>query len=158
VIDVALVAAGFVIRAVAGAAATDVVVSKWFLIVASFGSLFMVSGKRWVELTGEGEVAAQRAVLADYPPQFLVHLRAVSSAVTLVAYTLFAFDRAAGMDSRIPWFELSIPPFVLAVFRYGLRLEQGEGGAPEELVLADRTLQVLAVIWAVVFMIGVYAT
>jgi decaprenyl-phosphate phosphoribosyltransferase len=157
VLDVAAVAAGFVVRALAGAAATHVEASKWFLIVASFGSLFMVSGKRWVEQSSDTGASGQREVLADYPPEFLVYLRSMSSSVTLVAYTLFAFDRASLASSSVPWFELSIVPFVLAVLRYALRLEQGEGGAPEDLVLSDRTLQVLGLIWLALFLTGVYA-
>lgn len=156
VVDLAAVAAGFVIRTLAGAAATGVEVSDWFLIVASFGSLFMVAGKRSAELDGEGG-SSTRAVLSQYPPQFLTYVRSLSSAVAVTAYCLWAFEEA-GLGGEFPWFELSIVPFVLAILRYGLRLDQGEGGAPEEVVLGDRTLQVLAVVWAVTFGIGVYAT
>ena len=156
VVDIAAVAAGFVIRTLAGAAATSVEVSDWFLIVASFGSLFMVAGKRSAELDGEGG-AVTRAVLSQYPPQFLVYVRSLSSAVAVTAYCLWAFEEADAVEA-FPWFELSIVPFVLAILRYGLRLDQGEGGAPEEVVLGDRALQVLAVIWAITFGLGVYVT
>ncbi len=155
VVDLAAVAAGFVIRAVAGAAATDVEVSDWFLIVACFGSLFMVAGKRSAELAESVGSVSTRAVLGEYSASFLAHVRTVSSGVTTVAYVLWAFERAEG-GGDFPWYELSILPFVLALLRYALRLDRGAGGAPEEVVLGDRTLQVLGLVWAVTFGIGVY--
>jgi decaprenyl-phosphate phosphoribosyltransferase len=155
VVDIATVAAGFVIRALAGAAATGVDVSDWFLVVASFGSLFMVAGKRSAELADGGDVVGQRAVLSQYSPQFLIYVRSVASGVTLLAYTLFALERAEAGGAFV-WFELSIVPFVLAILRYALRLDQGDGGAPEDIVLGDRILQVLGLVWLVTFAIGVY--
>jgi len=156
VIDVAAVAAGFVIRAVAGAAATHVPVSNWFLIVASAGSFFMVTGKRSAEMSLVGiDGVGHREVLSQYSVNFLVYLRSMSSAVTLFAYTLFAFEKAEQVDA-FAWFELSIVPFTLAVLRYALRLDRGDGGAPEDVVLGDRTLQVLGGLWAVLFLLGVY--
>src|SRR3954466_13011207 len=79
VVDIVAVASGFVLRAVAGAAATGVPISDWFLIVASFGSLFMVAGKRHAERVEIGEDAATvRATLGEYSDSFLAYLRAVS--------------------------------------------------------------------------------
>ena len=156
VVDIAVVATGFVVRALAGAAATGVRVSDWFIIVASFGSLFMVAGKRSAELAGDQAVQT-RAVLASYSPQFLTYVRSVASGVAVLAYCLWAFEKAHLAGDGFPWFQLSIIPFVLAILRYALRLDQGDGGAPEDVVLGDRTLQVLGLLWAVVFGIGVYA-
>ncbi len=157
VLDIATVAAGFVIRALAGAAATGVAVSDWFLVVASFGSLFMVAGKRSAELADGGDVVGQRAVLGQYSPQFLIYVRSVASGVTLLAYTLFALERAEAGGPFV-WFELSILPFVLAILRYALRLDQGDGGAPEDVVLGDRILQVLGLVWLITFALGVYTS
>ena len=156
VVDLAAVAAGFVIRAIAGAVATDVEVSDWFLIVASFGSLFMVAGKRSAELAEAGEVGSSRRVLRMYSTAYLTYIRSVASGVTLLAYTLLAFEKADLSASSIPWYELSIVPFGLAILRYALRLDQGAGGAPEDVVLRDRTLQVLGACWAVLAALGVY--
>jgi decaprenyl-phosphate phosphoribosyltransferase len=155
VVDLAAVAAGFVIRAVAGAAATDVEVSDWFLIVACFGSLFMVAGKRSAELAESVGSVDTRAVLGEYSASFLVQVRTLACGVTTVAYVLWAFERARG-GGGFPWYELSILPFVLALLRYALRLDRGAGGAPEEVVLGDRTLQVIGLVWVVTFGIGVY--
>src|SRR5207248_8682528 len=60
--------------------------------------------------------------------------------------------------SSIPWFQLSIVPFALGVFRYALRLDRGEGGAPEDIILGDRTLQVLGVMFVLLFALGTYTT
>ena len=159
VVDLVAVAAGFVLRAVGGAAATEVPISDWFFIVTSFGALFMISGKRAAEAKEMGEGATDfRAVLAAYSPTYTAYLRAVSSGAVLVAYCLWAFEKAeaAGGSPTIPWYQLSILPFVMAVLRYALVLDQGRGSAPEEIVLGDRPLQLIGLAWVIVFTIGVY--
>jgi decaprenyl-phosphate phosphoribosyltransferase len=157
VVDLVAVASGFVLRAIGGAAATDVPISNWFFIVASFGSLFMVAGKRGAEAVDTGEDAvAIRPVLAAYGPSFTAYLRSVCSSAVLVSYCLWAFEKADESTSSVPWYQLSILPFVIAIFRYALVLVQGRGAAPEDVVLSDRILQVVGLVWVVVFGIGVY--
>jgi decaprenyl-phosphate phosphoribosyltransferase len=159
VVDLVAVAAGFVLRAVAGAAATEVPISDWFFIVTSFGALFMISGKRAAEAKEMGEDASDfRSVLGAYSASYTAYLRAVTSGAVLVAYCLWAFEKAeAAVNSpAIPWYQLSILPFVMAVLRYALVLDQGRGSAPEEIVLGDRALQLIGLAWAIVFAIGVY--
>jgi decaprenyl-phosphate phosphoribosyltransferase len=158
VVDLVAVAAGFVLRAVGGAAATEIPISNWFFIVTSFGALFMITGKRAAEAKEMGDGATEfRPVLAVYTPSYTAYLRAVSSGAVLVAYCLWAFEKAEVATASIPWYQLSILPFVMAVLRYALVLEQGRGSAPEEIILGDRPLQLIALAWAVVFTIGVYA-
>jgi decaprenyl-phosphate phosphoribosyltransferase len=157
VVDMVAVAAGFVLRAVAGAAATGVPISDWFFIVTSFGSLFMVSGKRGAEAQEMGDGASGfRAVLGAYTPSYTAYVRSVTSGAVLVAYCLWSFEKANESAADIPWYQLSILPFVMAVLRYALVLDQGRGSAPEEIILGDRALQVIGVVWAVIFAIGVY--
>ncbi|MBN2623898.1 MAG: decaprenyl-phosphate phosphoribosyltransferase [Acidimicrobiales bacterium] len=159
VVDLVAVAAGFVLRAVAGAAATEVPISDWFFIVTSFGALFMISGKRGAEADEMGEDATEfRSVLAAYSASYTAYLRAVTSGAVLVAYCLWAFEKAddVATSTTFPWYQLSILPFVMAVLRYALVLDQGRGSAPEEIVLGDRALQLIGVAWAIVFAIGVY--
>ena len=152
VVDLVVIAAGFVLRAIGGAAATSVPVSNWFFIVTSFGSLFVVAGKRSGETTDlAGQVGQVRVTLAAYPAGFLRQVRALSSAVMLVAYCLWAFEQAAVVDLRIPLYELSIVPFTMAALRYEMLLEAGGGAAPEELFFRDRGLQLAMVAWAVTF-------
>ena len=159
VVDVVGVAAGFVLRAIGGATAVDVPISNWFFIVASFGSLFMVVGKRRAEAAELGDDAAlMRATLGTYSERYLVQLQTLCSAVVLVGYCLWAFEKADLSGATEPWFQLSIVPFGVALLRYSLLVESGHGGAPEDVVFGDRTLQVLGLLWAVVFAVGVYTT
>jgi decaprenyl-phosphate phosphoribosyltransferase len=156
VIDLGVVAAGFVIRAIAGGVATGVEISDWFLIVAGGASLFMVTGKRYAEQIEMGDASgAHRATLTAYTRGYLSYVRAVASGVTITAYCLWAFESATTSGSQT-WFEISIVPFVLAILRYAHVVEQGRGGAPEDVVLSDRVLQVLGLLWAASFAIGVY--
>ena len=158
VLDVVGVAAGFVLRAIAGAAAIDVPVSNWFFIVACFGSLLMVVGKRRAETEELGEGAAEfRPTLGAYPAEYLAQLQTVSTSVVLVGYCLWAFEKAAESGASVPWFQLSIVPFAVAILRYVLLLDTGHGGAPEDVVLDDRPLQVAGVVWVALFVVGVYA-
>ena len=158
VVDLVAVAAGFVLRAVAGAAATEVPISDWFFIVTSFGALFMISGKRAAEAAEMGDDATDfRSVLGAYSPSYTAYLRAVTSGAVLVAYCLWAFEKAdTVVDPTVPWYQLSILPFVMAVLRYALVLDQGRGSAPEDIILSDRPLQLIGVAWAIVFAVGVY--
>lgn len=159
VVDVVSVAAGFVLRAVAGGAAADVPISNWFFIVASFGSLFMVVGKRRAEAVELGEEAATtRATLGTYSSEFLEQLQTVSMSVVLIGYCLWAFEKADLADLTVPWFQLSIVPFALAILRYALLVDTGHGGAPEDVVVGDRALQVMGAAWIALFAVGVYAT
>ena len=161
ILDVVALASGFVLRAVAGAVAADVPngISNWFFIVTSFGSLFMAVGKRSSEVTSMGDDAgSHRKVLDGYSPGFLAYLRSVSSGVVLVAYCLWAFERADLTGLSVPWYQMSIIPFTTAVLRYAQLLDAGEGGAPEELVMRDHMLLAAAAAWAVLFGIGVLAT
>jgi decaprenyl-phosphate phosphoribosyltransferase len=156
VIDLAAVAAGFVLRAIAGGVATNVALSDWFLIVAGAGSLFVVTGKRHAEQIELGSDSFEhRRTLGEYSTAFLGYVRAVSSGVMITAYCLWAFENAKHTGDET-WFRLSIVPFVIAVLRYALVIDQGGGGAPEEVVLSDRTLQIIGVIWLLIFALGVH--
>ena len=154
-VEMFIVAAGFLLRAIAGGAATGIPLSQWFLIVASFGSLFLVVGKRYADVTEFGVGAAShRKALSAYPIGFLRQVRDVCVAVTLLAYCLFAFERAIGISGP-PWYQLSIAPVALGLLQYSLLLEQGHGGAPEEVLLHNRQLQIYGLLWAILFGLGV---
>ena len=157
VVDLAAVAAGFVIRAVAGAAATDVEVSDWFLIVACFGSLFMVAGKRYAEMMlAERTGAKIRRSLENYTASYLRFVWALSATVLITTYCLWAFDIGEEQHNHT-WSVISIVPFVIAVLRYAVDVDSGNGGEPEEIALGDRVLQVLALLWVGTLTLAVYA-
>ena len=73
--------------------------------------------------------------------------------MTLAAYVLWAFENAA--EGGAIWFELSIIPFVLSLYRYGMAVDAGLGEAPEEILLKDRLLAAFALTWAALFAVGV---
>ena len=99
---------------------------------------------------------AHRATLEEYSLGFLSYVRSVSSGVAIAAYCLWAFEKAKLAGDPV-LFQLSIIPFVMAILRYALLLDAGRGGAPEEIVIGDRTLQVLGLVWVALFAAGVYA-
>lgn len=160
VVELAAVAAGFVLRAIAGGAATHVPLTSWFLVVTSFGALFMVVGKRTAEYTHLGEDRVwHRPVLDQYTTSFLKSALTMSATVTVTAYCLWAFDRGGLADHsghHFVWIELTVAPVVIGVLYVLWLLDAGKGGAPEELALRDHLLQALGVAWAVLLAIGLY--
>jgi decaprenyl-phosphate phosphoribosyltransferase len=159
--DLAAVAAGFVLRAIAGGVAARVPVSEWFLIVATFGSLLMVTGKRVAEHAelGDGR-GAHRATLDAYSSTFLRTALAISASGAIVGYTLWAFSLQTALSHHADpiWYQLSIVPMIIALLRYTFLVEGGHGARPEELVLRDRSLQVLGLTWVLLFSLGVYVS
>jgi decaprenyl-phosphate phosphoribosyltransferase len=153
-LDLAAVAGGFLLRAVAGGVATDVPLSMWFLMVAGFGSLFLAAGKRHAEYVQLGEARTNyRRSLGDYSEPYLRYIQYSASTVVIAAYSLWAFEGAAGGSL---WSGLSIIPFVLGIFRYALLLEKGFGETPEDVVLTDPSLLVLGLGWVLLVVTGVY--
>jgi decaprenyl-phosphate phosphoribosyltransferase len=159
VYDLAAVAAGFVLRAVAGGVAAGVPVSEWFLIVATFGSLMMVTGKRVAEHAelGEGRGAHRRSLDA-YSVTFLNTVLGISAGAAILGYCLWAFSlqTATAHHGDPVWYQLSIVPMIVALLRYAFLVEGGHGAKPEELVLRDRSLQALGAVWVVCFALAVY--
>jgi decaprenyl-phosphate phosphoribosyltransferase len=161
VIEMGSVAAGFFLRAIAGGVAAHIFISTWFFVVVSFGALFLVVGKRLAERHELGDTAVvHRAVLAEYSDSYLSSALTMVSAVLAAGYCLWAFDTTVdGLsthDHNIVAIRLTVVPVVLVIL-YVLRvLESGGGGAPEDLAYEDRTVQVLAVVWIVLILIGVY--
>ncbi len=157
VFDLVAVAGGFVLRALGGGFATGVDMSKWFLLFTMFGSLFVVAGKRYAELRQLGDQATStRATMDIYSLDYLRLVVTVALAATVVSYCVWAFDTGQLHGGPLPFYELSVVPMLVALLRYALVLETGRGGAPEEVFLEDRPLQLMGLAWAVVFALGVY--
>lgn len=154
VMDIAVVASGFLLRAIGGAAAADLSPSQWFLLVTAFGSLFMVAGKRYAEMAVAGvDAATIRRSLTDYSTSYLRFVWTLSATATALAYSLWAFEISEGATS---WATLSIAPFLLALLRYAVDVDGGEAGAPEDIVSGDRVLQVLGLLWLAFLCLAVY--
>jgi decaprenyl-phosphate phosphoribosyltransferase len=162
VIELACVSAGFVLRAVAGGAAVHVPISPWFVIVTSSSALFVLTGKRSAEFATLGDArASHREVLGAYTDGFLRFTRMIAASLAIISFCLWAFQRSALVDgghggADNVFFRLAILPFVLGILSVELAVESGSGGAPEEFVLKNRTIQVLAILCITCVTIGVY--
>jgi len=149
VLDLAVVSSGFVLRVMAGGVATAIPISGTLLLVASFGSLFMVAGKRFSEIRALGTGGATRQSLQVYSESYLRFVWSLAAAVTVVTYVQWSFAHAGGRPGDISWGVISVAPLVLGMLRYAVDIDRGTAGTPEDLVLGDRVLQVLALAWLV---------
>ncbi len=154
ILDVMLVAAGFVIRAVAGALAIPVPVSDWFVLCSLFLALFLALSKRRAELLRAGEAARlARPVLADYTPAALAAFTATSMAAALITYALYVH----AVLEKYPWLALTLPFVMFGLFRYQLLAEtRGLGEKPEDVVFEDRPFQLCLAGFAVVALAALY--
>ncbi|MBP3088519.1 decaprenyl-phosphate phosphoribosyltransferase [Corynebacterium sp. sy017] len=159
VIDIALVSSGFMLRAMGGGVAAGIDLSQWFLLVAAFGSLFMASGKRYAEiLLAEKSGAKIRKALEGYTPTYLRFVWTLSATAVVMSYSLWGFEMAAHSDNSAAsvWYQVSMVPFTVAILRYAADVDRGNGGAPDELALSDRPLQILALAWVACIATAVY--
>ncbi len=157
VIDLCIVASGFLLRAIAGGVAANTPPSQWFLLVTAFGSLFMVAGKRYAEIRLFERTGAEiRASLRKYSATYLRFVWATSVAIVITTYSLWAFDDLRVASHHSVWSTISIVPFVIALLRYAGDVDSGDGGAPDEIVLRDRILQLLGLCWALTVAFAFY--
>jgi decaprenyl-phosphate phosphoribosyltransferase len=156
VLDISIVAAGFLMRAVAGGVAADIPLSQWFLLVSGFGSLFIVAGKRYSELHTLGSEAGTRRSLVRYTDTYLRFVWSTAAGATVISYSLWAFEQAP--DSGIPWHTISIAPFLMVLLRYAVDVDAGTASEPEDIVFRDRILQLIGVVWLVTVCLGVLAS
>lgn len=156
-LDIILLASLYVIRVAAGVALIDVVrFSPWIYIFTTFLALLMGTGKRRAELS---EIAdgpnAQRRVLDGYTLSFLDQLITLASGMTIITYSLYTFSAPNLPENHAMM--LTIPFIIYSIFRYQYLLQvKGTGSAPEELVLADRPLQLAIVFWGVAVLVVFY--
>ena len=152
VLDLAAVAVGFLLRAIAGGLAASLPLSDFFLMVAGFGSLFMVAGKRYSEMRTLGSEAGTRRSLVRYTDTYLRFVWSIAATSTALAYCLWAFEQVNG---SVPWQSLSIVPFVLGLLRYAVDIDAGKAAEPEDIILGDRGLQAIGLVWLVLVCLGV---
>ena len=148
IVDVFAIAAGFVLRAVAGAVAVDVSISPWLLICTMLLALLVGFGKRRHELVALDQAGRHRRNLDAYSVPMLDQFVAVTAAGTLIAYGIYTFDSESAQNNRSMM--LTIPIVAYGVFRYIYLLYRGgQGGAPETLLLTDRPLLASVALWSV---------
>src|ERR1700742_995991 len=146
VMDICIVSSAYLLRAIAGGAATKIPLSQWFLLFVAFGSLFMVAGKRYAELqVAERTGAKIRKALESYTSTYLRFVWTLSATAVVVCYGLWAFERDHHRSGS--WFAVSMVPFTIAILRYAVDVDGGLAGEPEDIALRDRVLQLLALAW-----------
>lgn len=159
VVDLVVVTTGFLMRAMAGGIALEITLSRWFLITSGFCALFVVAAKRSSELAlmaeRDGDLAATRALLGSYTAGYLRFVWQLAAGVAVLAYCLWAMETGARPAGWLPWRQLSMVPFTLSILRYAVFADSGTAGAPEDVVLRDRPLTVIAAAWAALYVLAV---
>ena len=158
IVDVLTVATGFVLRAVAGAAAVDVDISGWLIICTILVALFLALGKRRHEYRSlKGAAAAHRPILAEYSEGFLDQMIAVVTASTVTAYALYTMSPETVAKFHTRFLPLTLPFVLYGIFRYLYLLYHRElGGNPSDLLLNDRALLVNTMLWMAALVAIIY--
>lgn len=158
ILDIFVIAAGFVIRVVAGGLVIDVPISSWLLICTTLLALLLAMGKRRHELVLlEDKATNHRAILREYSAYLLDQMISVVTASTLIAYCLYTISAetvAKFGTEHLIW----TAAFVLyGIFRYLYLIHQkGKGGSPEEMILQDRPLLLNIVLWIAAVVVIIY--
>ncbi|WP_055699516.1 MULTISPECIES: decaprenyl-phosphate phosphoribosyltransferase [Streptomyces] len=160
VVDLTIVTTGFLMRAMIGGLALEIPLSRWFLITTGFGALFMVSAKRYSEAVqmsaSSGELGATRALLTEYTTGYLRFVWQLAAGVAVLAYCLWAMEEGGTANgSLLPWRQLSMVAFILAILRYAVFADRGTAGEPEDVVLRDRALAVIGLVWLAMYGLAV---
>lgn len=149
ILDVFLIAAGFVLRALAGAVAIQVDISGWLLACTTLLSLFLGFCKRRQEIVTLGDEASNhRATLGEYSVGLLDQFIAIVSSATIITYALYTIQSATAIQH--PNLKYTIPLVMYGIFRYLYLVHRKDlGGAPEQVLLEDRWIQATILLWIV---------
>ena len=156
-IDVLSIAAGFVLRVIAGVVLIEVErFSPWLYVVTTLGALYLGFGKRRAELALlAGDANAHRRVLNGYTLPFLDQLITIVSSTTIIAYSLYTFS-APNLPPNHTMM-LTIPFVIYGIFRYLFLVQvEHKGGAPEDLAFTDHPLQLVILLWGLAVLIIFY--
>ena len=148
ILDVLIVASGFVIRAASGALVINVTISPWLLICTSLLALFVVLAKRRHEITLLSDAAKHRKILEEYSLPMLDQMISVVTASTVIAYSLYAFTSPTAQKHN--YLMLTIPFVLYAIFRYLYLIhKKNQGGSPESVFLKDKPMIIDVLLWTV---------
>jgi 4-hydroxybenzoate polyprenyltransferase len=158
ILDVFVIAGGFILRVVAGGLAIDVSISHWLLICTLLLALFLAMSKRRHELILlEDGASGHRPILQEYSPYLLDQMIAVVTASTVIAYCLYTISRETvtkfGTDELI----YTVPFVIYGIFRYLYLVHQKSGGGtPEYLLLRDKPLLLDILLWIIAAALIIY--
>jgi 4-hydroxybenzoate polyprenyltransferase len=157
ILDVMIIAAGFVLRAVGGALVIDVTISTWLILCTVLLSLFLAFCKRRQELELLDDPHEHRAILREYSVEFLDQMIGVVTASTLVSYMLYTMSPEVEMKLGTRHLYLTVPFVLYGIFRYlYLVHRKGEGGNPTQALLTDRPLLLCVGLWALTVVLLIY--
>ncbi len=158
ILDVLLIAVGFVLRAIAGGVVIDVAISQWLLLCTTLLALFLALAKRRHELLMLAAGApGHRRALEHYTPYLLDQMVSVVTASTLIAYAFYAISAETAQKFGTDRLGLTIPFPLYGIFRYLYLVHREEGGgSPSELLLKDRPLLLCVALWVVAVVLIVY--
>ncbi len=153
-VEMLIVASGFLLRVLGGAAATHVVLSIWFLLVCSLGALGVAVAKRYTELTSLGDEAVRhRPVMRYYRPDILRIAQVLIGVGMLATYLMWALS---GQHGARPWQVASVLPLAAAVVRFGVLTARRTVRPVEDLITRDAVMLCCEVAWLVLFCVGLY--
>ena len=160
IVDVLVVAIGFVLRAVAGAVAIGVAISGWLLICTVLLALFLALGKRRHEVLAlEGSATRHRPILTEYSAGLLDQMIAVVTASTVTAYALYTMSPETVAKFHTQLLPLTLPFVLYGIFRYlYLLYHKRLGGNPSEIVVRDRALLINTCLWLATVVLIIYGT
>jgi len=152
IVELLIVSIGFALRAIGGATATHTPSSRWFLVVATFGPLVIVTAKRIAERKNQSAITV-RPVIQQYTAEFLQLVLTVAIGITLTAYSLWAFS----LSSSRPYAEISVITVTFGLLRYILAIEKNSAESPEEVMYGDWYFLGAVAATAILLVLSVYA-
>ncbi len=142
ILDIMIVASGFVLRALGGALIADVSVSGWFMLCVGMLALFLGIEKRKAEIKILGPNQNTRDVLEVYSLPWLLRMESVVTSSAFMSYAIWALE---GSDSK--WMLVSLPFVIYAIFRYQYLSDQGKGETPELTLIKDKGMIITILLW-----------
>ncbi|HKQ62953.1 MAG TPA: UbiA prenyltransferase family protein, partial [Candidatus Polarisedimenticolaceae bacterium] len=157
ILDVMLVAAGFLLRAWAGTIVLGVEMSRWLVLCTGLIALFLAFVKRRQELAALEPGRESRPILREYSLPFLDQMISIVTAATTLAYSLYAFSPEVAQKLGTQWLGLTIPFVFYGIFRYLYLVHQrGAGENPTALVLSDAPLIWTMLLWGAMVILALY--
>jgi 4-hydroxybenzoate polyprenyltransferase len=158
ILDVFLIASGFVLRVVAGGVAIFVPLSSWLIICTSLLALFIAFGKRRHEIVFlKAEAHLHRPILREYSAYLLDQMISVVTASTVIAYSLYTVSEETVQKFGTPNLIFTTPFVLYGIFRYLYLVHQrGQGGNPEEMIFRDKPLAAAIVLWITAVVVILY--
>jgi 4-hydroxybenzoate polyprenyltransferase len=157
IVDVMMIAAGFVLRAIGGAVAIDVSISTWLILCTILLSLFLAFCKRRQELSSLQEAHEHRSILREYSVEFLDQMISVVTSSTVIAYMFYTVSPEVESNLGTKHLYLTVPFVLYGIFRYLYLVHQkGVGGSPTQALLTDGPLLVCVGLWGATVILLVY--